>query len=293
MQTYTYNILAIKDSGTTNSDSPAPLTTTSKIESERVEDEFVRSYEVRIILELCDLGSLRCFLNSGMFLSPPCNQESNTLALLDTAIDVARALSHLHAHQVIHGDLKTMNILLKRSATDPRGFIAKVSDFGLSQQIHNTQTHMSNLFQGTLTHMAPEVLLKGQVSFASDVYALGITLWELVTSSHPFYGEASVSLGHNIAILGHRPAWGPAFGTPDGLKDLVSRCWAEHPGNRPSIGTVLDELIGIRAKLGGETPLMDLSGLLKRKEEWGYANTSQGEEGSVVPPSLSRRHSAV
>lgn len=87
----------------------------------------IRSYEVRIILEFCDLGTLRSFLDSKAFLNP--EKEPDTPAILDTAIDVARAIRHLHAHQVIHGDLKSLNILLKRSATDPRGFIAKVSDF--------------------------------------------------------------------------------------------------------------------------------------------------------------------
>lgn len=87
----------------------------------------MRSYEIRIILELCDLGSLRSFLDSKAF--EPLGENPNTLAIVDTAIDVARAMWHLHSNQIIHGDLKSLNILLKRSASDPRGFVAKVSDF--------------------------------------------------------------------------------------------------------------------------------------------------------------------
>jgi serine/threonine protein kinase len=50
--------------------------------------------------------------------------------------------------------LQARNVLLKSSGTDPRGFVAKVSDFGLSVQINPTQTHVSNIYQGTLTHSA-------------------------------------------------------------------------------------------------------------------------------------------
>ena len=196
-QTFTYDILAIKES-------QSGLNTTSVAKNsltEEGDDKVVRSYEVRIILELCDLGSLRAFLDGRIF-SPP-GQEPKTLAIMDTAIDVSRAVSHLHSHQVIHGDLKSSNILLKRSATDPRGFIAKVSDFGLSQQINTSQTHMSNFYQGTLTHMSPELLLRGQVSFSSDIFAFGIFLWELVTSSEPFEGQPTVTLGDLRTLVNH------------------------------------------------------------------------------------------
>ena len=132
---------------------------------------------------------------------------------------------------------------------------------GLSQQIDSQQTHMSNLFQGTLTHMSPEVLTKGQVSFASDVYAFGITLWELMTSSEPFQGEKTVSLGHSIAVLGSRPVWPEhiASSSPDGLQSLAVRCWATNPGDRPTMEKVLDELVEMRKRSGGGTQLVDVS----------------------------------
>lgn len=60
-------------------------------------------------------------------------------------------------------------MLLKSSATDPRSFTSKIADFGLSHKMEAEETHVSELFQGTPTHMAPEVFLHGTQSKAADV----------------------------------------------------------------------------------------------------------------------------
>lgn len=69
------------------------------------------------------------------------------MALVETAIDVARAMAHLHKHNIVHSDLKARNVLLRSDAQDPRGFTAKVADFGLSLTIDPNATHISNAFQ--------------------------------------------------------------------------------------------------------------------------------------------------
>lgn len=68
-------------------------------------------------------------------------------------------------------------MLLKSCGQPGRGFIAKVCDFGLSFALESAATHVSQAWQGTLTHMAPEIMLHGQMGKAADVYAFGITLW--------------------------------------------------------------------------------------------------------------------
>lgn len=57
---------------------------------------------------------------------------------------------------------------------------------------------MSDMFQGTLTHMAPEVLMEGKISKAADVYAFGMTLWELYTGCSPFSQVPRALLGHIV-----------------------------------------------------------------------------------------------
>ncbi len=84
--------------------------------------------------------------------------------VLNLALDVARAMVYLHSRDIIHGDLKARNVLLKSGSSEPgRALTAKVADFGLSQPLVSGQHALGSSCQGTLTHMAPEVLAHGQV----------------------------------------------------------------------------------------------------------------------------------
>lgn len=124
---------------------------------------------MRLVLEYCDKGSLSFHLMQygGVRSTSGSLQYAN---VIETAADVARAMLHLHRNNVCHNDLKAANILLKSEGTDGRGVRAKVMDFGLSIKLDSQATHVSNLFQGTVTHMAPEVLMEGKQSKAADVY---------------------------------------------------------------------------------------------------------------------------
>ena len=124
-------------------------------------------FEVQLVLEFCDRGTLREALDAWAFTTA--NGEINYRAVLDTACDVARGMLHLHALNIVHSDLKASNVLLKRSANEMRGVVAKVSDFGLSVKMDLAETHVSKMYQGTMTHMAPEVIQEGCQSKAGDV----------------------------------------------------------------------------------------------------------------------------
>lgn len=116
--------------------------------------------------------------------------------VLATAKEVAAAVAYLHSNGVVHGDLKSTNVLLRSAAVtrhDARGFCARVSDFGLSQVLDLFETDAFETTAGgsptagaaqgfgALTHAAPELLRGGRMGRESDVYAIGVLLWELVT----------------------------------------------------------------------------------------------------------------
>eukprot|EP00200_Dunaliella_tertiolecta_P012532 CAMPEP_0202391034 /NCGR_PEP_ID=MMETSP1127-20130417/91622_1 /ASSEMBLY_ACC=CAM_ASM_000462 /TAXON_ID=3047 /ORGANISM="Dunaliella tertiolecta, Strain CCMP1320" /LENGTH=541 /DNA_ID=CAMNT_0048993441 /DNA_START=1120 /DNA_END=2745 /DNA_ORIENTATION=+ len=265
-QTYHYRIKAVKESARSglemgdlgsavvfsdmsSSRQRSGFLTDSKGHSDNSAPEEVHSYEVQLVLEYCDRSSLRDALDAGMFMTPT---GLNYAAQLDCAMDVAKAMLHLHCNNVLHLDLKTRNVLLASSGTEGKGVICKVSDFGLSVRMDHLETHVSSLFQGTMTHMAPEVLLKGTCSKASDVYAFGIVLWELFTCGSPFRGVPPALLGHSIVKDGKRPEW-PSV-VPKGYRDLANACWDQNPDARPTFEVILEELHKLRKGLGIPTP---------------------------------------
>ncbi|KAG1675607.1 hypothetical protein FOA52_014195, partial [Chlamydomonas sp. UWO 241] len=196
----------------------------------------ILSYEVRLVLEFCDLGS----------------DVFNYWAVLDVACDVAKAMVHLHAVNVLHSDLKARNIMMQTSGKTGSGLVAKIADFGLAMSLDHNQTHVSGAYQGTMTHMAPEVLLEGKQSKAADVYSFGITLWELFTQGHAFQSEHRAHLGHAITVGKLRPQFGLA--APAAFKALAEQCWAEDPNARPTFHEALTRLEGMRRAHGGTTP---------------------------------------
>ncbi|GFH10260.1 mitogen-activated protein kinase kinase kinase MLT, partial [Haematococcus lacustris] len=214
----------------------------------------VHSCEVRLVLEYCDKGSLSEALDQGAFMGP---SGLNYRAVLDTALDVAKAMLHLHSLNILHADLKARNVMLK-SGGEGRTVVAKVADFGLSLKMEHMETHISSVFQGTMTHMAPEIMLEGRVSKAADVYAFGITLWELSTAGHPFKGVPRALLGHQITREALRPLW-PSV-TPPGFRALASQCWNHVADSRPSFEAVLEELVALRAAEPGDTPPLTVVG---------------------------------
>lgn len=232
--------------GDTSSGLPVPSADTSGFEDPGGR---VQNFEVCLVLEFCDQGSLRDALDAGAFKMA--DGSVNFAAVLDTALDIARAMLHLHKQSVIHSDLKPRNVLLKSDGSQGRGLVAKVADFGLSVTIEQHMTHVSQ-FQGTLSYMGPETILHSRINKASDVYAFGITLWELYTGASPFKRVPTLLLAHRVAVEGLRPEL--PEGAPEEFSRLVRACWAPDWKQRPSFGAVLAELEAMRRRVRGATP---------------------------------------
>ena len=94
-----------------------------------------------MVMEFCDRGNLRDAVLAKVFKDEGGRLKYTHVCL--TLQDVARAMQHLHASSIVHGDLKARNVLLKSEKLDSRDFVAKVADFGLANLLDPGQTHIT------------------------------------------------------------------------------------------------------------------------------------------------------
>lgn len=147
---------------------------------------------------------------------------------------IADALAHAHEHHVVHRDLKCANIVITTEG------LVKVLDFGLAKRLTGeelnqatTQSLLSitekGTVMGTLAYMAPEQLRGETADARSDIWALGVVLYEMATGTRPFHGRTGFEL--SSAILNHVLSPLPAP-TPPALSAVVERCLRKEPGQR-------------------------------------------------------------
>ncbi|CAO5159309.1 eukaryotic-like serine/threonine-protein kinase [Frankia sp. AiPs1] len=137
-------------------------------------------------------------------------------------VAVANALDHAHSRGVIHRDIKLDNILFAADGT------VKVSDFGIAKLYEGTEATASGT-SGTPTYMAPEQILRGRIGPATDIYALGIVMYILL-SGHPPFDPTQPMFSLLKQHLDTPPA--PLVGVPVPLSDVILRALAKNPDER-------------------------------------------------------------
>lgn len=181
-----------------------------------------------IVMEYCSRGSL------DELLSNPSLEIDNDMRM-SWLLDVATGMAFLHSHKpsVIHRDLKPKNILVDEK------FTAKVADFGLSIYEGNAAAATSGA--GTVRYMAPEVLEGLGASGASDVYAFGISLWEMYQGSRAYPSLNAVDIVTGVKKDSLRPEPTP-LSMSNKLAELMQECWAQNPARRPDFNEIRSRL---------------------------------------------------
>lgn len=104
------------------------------------------------------------------------------------AVQIGNALSHAHEHGIIHRDIKPHNILLTRDMT------VKVADFGIARAVSTDTVIAGGSAMGSVYYMSPEQARGGYVDVCSDIYSLGVVMYEMLTGTLPFTGDNAVSI---------------------------------------------------------------------------------------------------
>ena len=177
-----------------------------------------------MVMELVEGESLRVLIRG---------QGLPVESVLRYGAQIAAALAHAHGRNIVHRDLKSSNIVVT-----PEGLI-KVLDFGLARRLpaetsdEPTATleagDTSASVTGTLAYMAPEVLRGEAADTRSDLWALGVVLYEAASGQLPFQGKTTFEM--SSAILHALP---PSLSSqlPPGLSAIIQRCLAKHPAQR-------------------------------------------------------------
>ncbi|KAG2435188.1 hypothetical protein HXX76_007271 [Chlamydomonas incerta] len=193
----------------------------------------IMDWRLYIVQEFADGGALRSLYGRKDIWPAP--GEANMPAVLSLGYGIARAIAHLHTKRIVHGDLNPNNVLLKRNDAEPSGYTVKVGDFGLSVMLPQHVSHLSNMRMGTMFYMCPAVLLKAQVGPPSDVFSLGVVLWEL------FNGQcAGRQTPEGPRYVPTFPAFPPTC--PPAYRKIALSCLQKQPANRPTAAQVEQQL---------------------------------------------------
>ncbi len=151
------------------------------------------------------------------------------------AIDIISALHYLHKKNILHRDLKSLNVLVSK---EDNKFRAQLTDFGLSvvkQETTSSSKANNQHAAGTLLWMAPELLQGKSCSKTTDIWAYGMILLELATQKLPYH-SSHPSVISSLIEKGRTPTI--PTNTPSYFADLIRKCWQD-PAKRPSAAQVL------------------------------------------------------
>eukprot|EP00339_Tiarina_fusa_P001328 CAMPEP_0117012958 /NCGR_PEP_ID=MMETSP0472-20121206/10781_1 /TAXON_ID=693140 ORGANISM="Tiarina fusus, Strain LIS" /NCGR_SAMPLE_ID=MMETSP0472 /ASSEMBLY_ACC=CAM_ASM_000603 /LENGTH=537 /DNA_ID=CAMNT_0004716133 /DNA_START=102 /DNA_END=1712 /DNA_ORIENTATION=+ len=212
--------------------------------------------KICLVMEYCSNGSLyHLFQRKELKFDWP--------LLFRLCVETVEGVLALHNHhpQVVHRDLKSLNLLVNKE------YSVKVCDFGLSRVIQGSQDESTlGKLRGTYAYSAPEVYKGEKYTDKSDVFSIGVILWEAIARiftneyQRP-YKEYNYKIDFQIIINSAKHGKRPRLGLdicPENLKNLITQCWDPAPDVRPRTAEVLERLKEIQAEYEANSCEWDL-----------------------------------
>ncbi|HET8934621.1 MAG TPA: serine/threonine-protein kinase [Polyangiales bacterium] len=168
-------------------------------------------------------------------------QTSQRLSVEIAAIiglQVARALDYAHFRGIIHRDIKPANIIISHHGE------VKLMDFGIARDHALADLTETGTGVGTPSYMSPEQILGDKLDFRSDIFSLGIVLYQMLTGAKPFVEDESRTVMQKIRLDRYVSAHKIAPEVPSSLERILARCMEKLPANRyPSTQALVEDLM--------------------------------------------------
>ena len=184
------------------------------------------NHTLNIVMEYADDGDLNKKIKKHKEKKSPLIENE----IINYLTQICLALNHIHKKKIIHRDLKSGNIFLTKSG------LVKLGDFGIAKGFKNTWEKAKTKV-GTPYYLSPEIINSKPYDSKSDIWALGVLIYEMMTFKMPFNAESLPSLSLKIIRGNYQPP--PSGSYSKDLIDLVKRCLSLDPKKRPNVENIL------------------------------------------------------
>ncbi len=170
---------------------------------------------------------------------------------LDIGTQIAKGLQKAHGKGIYHRDIKPSNLFLVDEG--PKERLVKIMDFGLAHLVDQSKLTLKDTALGTPAYMSPEQVQGVPVDQRTDIWSLGVVLYEMVVAQMPFKGEYQQAVFYTILNVDYEPLTGIRTGVPMDLEFIVAKCLAKDAAQRyQSAGDVIIDLTALREKLASK-----------------------------------------